>query len=182
MKVGDALRKNLEFWHWYPKLICEGLTEEQLHWQPEGHPNHIMFTLWHAYRSEDEIVHGLLIRQPSVFSSGGWAERLPVAEPGNPPFGTGLSRDQIAQIRLALDDLLEYAEAVRAAIQAYADGLGEEEASQEIPLPFFEGVYPMLGKVARAEVLAFFCIGHTAEHLGEVQYIKGLMGMKGAPL
>lgn len=182
MNVGDALRKNLEFWHWYPTLLCEGLTEEQLHWQPENHPNHIMFTLWHAYRSEDEIVHRLLIGQPSVFVSERWAERLPVTEPGNPPFGTGLTRDQIARIRLRLDDLLEYAEAVRGAVQKYADGLDGGEATHEVPLPFFQAVYPMLDKVSRAEVLSFFCIGHTAEHLGEVQYIKGLMGMTGAPL
>jgi hypothetical protein len=40
----------------------------------------------------------------------------------------------------------------------------------------------MIDRVSKAEVLAFFCIGHTAEHLGEVQYIKGLLGMTGAPL
>jgi hypothetical protein len=36
--------------------------------------------------------------------------------------------------------------------------------------------------LTKAEVLTFFCIGHTAEHLGEVQYIKGLLGLTGAPL
>jgi len=36
----------------------------------------------------------------------------------------------------------------------------------------------MLDSMSRTEVLAFFSIGHTAEHLGEVQYIKGLMGLK----
>ena len=40
----------------------------------------------------------------------------------------------------------------------------------------------MLDEMSRAEVLNFFCIGHTAEHLGEVQYIKGLLGKIGAPL
>ena len=182
MSVGDALRKNLEFWHWYPQLLCKGLTDEQLHWQPEEHPNHIMFAMWHAYRSEDEIIHGLLMQKPSVFVSGGWAQRLPVAEPGDPPFGTGLQRDQIAAICLRLDDLMDYAAAVCAAIQSYADALSQEEGAQQVPLPFFEPVYPMLDSMSRSEVLTFFCVGHTAEHLGEVQYIKGLMGLKGAPL
>ena len=50
-----------------------------------------------------------------------------------------------------------------------------------MPLPFFANVYP-LESASRAEVLSFFCIGHTAEHLGEVQYIKGLLGLTGAPL
>ena len=181
MTVGDALRKNLEFWHWYPALLCEGLTEEQLHWQPENHTNHMMFAMWHAYRSEDEIIHGLLMQKPSVFMRDGWAERLPVAEPGKPPFGTGLNREQIAAVRLNLGELLQYAKAVSASIQAYADGLSEEDGAEEVPLPFFAPVYPMLDRMSRAEVLSFFCIGHTAEHLGEVQYIKGLLGLTGAP-
>lgn len=182
MSVGDSLRKNLHFWHWYPQLLTEGLTEDQLHWQPETNPNHITFATWHAYRSEDEIIHNLLIHQPSVFTRDGWASRLPVAEPGTPPFGTGLTREQIARVRLPLPDLLEYATAVGEAIQAYADTLSEEEGAEEISLPFFTPVYPMIDRVSKAEVLTFFCIGHTAEHLGEVQYIKGLLGMTGAPL
>jgi hypothetical protein len=182
VSVGDSIRKNLQFWHWYPRLLCEGLTDEQLHWQPDAHPNHITFALWHAYRSEDEIIHGLLIKQPSLFMRDGWAARLPVAEPGNPPFGTGLNREQIAAIRLPLADVLDYADAVGVSIQAYADTLSEEEGAQDVPLPFFAPVYPMLDRASRAEVLSFFCIGHTAEHLGEVQYIKGLLGLTGAPL
>ena len=182
MSVGDSIRKNLQFWHWYPRLLCEGLTDEQLHWQPDAHPNHITFALWHAYRSEDEIIHGLLMKQPSLFARDGWAARLPVAEPGDPPFGTGLNREQIAAVHLPLSNVLDYAEAVGASIQAYADTLSEEEGAQDVPLPFFASVYPMLDSASRAEVLSFFCIGHTAEHLGEVQYIKGLLGLTGAPL
>jgi DinB family protein len=182
MSVGDALRKNLEFWHWYPTLLCEGLTDEQLHWQPENHANHMMFAMWHAYRSEDDIIHSLLMGKPSAFMREGWAERLPVAEPGKPPFGTGLNREQIAAVRLDFATLMDYAQDVRASIQGYADDLSEEEAAEEIPLPFFAPVYPMLDRMSRAEVLGFFCIGHTAEHLGEVQYIKGLLGLSGAPL
>lgn len=182
MKPGDALRKNLQFWHWYPRMLCEGLTEEQLHWQPEANPNHITFAIWHAYRSEDDIIHGLLMQRPGVFATHGWAERLPVAEPGEPPFGTGLSREQIARVHLDLDALLSYVDAVGQAITAYADSLTEDQANQPISLPFFATVYPMLDSMSRLEVLNFFCIGHVAEHLGEVQYIKGLLGLKGAPL
>lgn len=182
MKVGDRLRKNLEFWHWYPRLLCQGLTDAQLHWQPPGNSNHIVFALWHAYRAEDHILHRLLIGGPPVFEREGWARRLPVPQPGNPPIGTGLGRDQIAAIRLRLDDVLEYAEAVGRAVQAYVDGLTDEQAAEVVPLPFFQSIYPMLDAASREEIIAFFSIGHTAEHLGEVQYIKGLLGMRGAPL
>lgn len=182
MTVGEALRKNLDFWHWYPRLLCDGLSEEQLHWQHEGHPNHITYILWHAYRSEDDIIHGLLMGRPGVFYRDAWAERLPVKVTGDTPFGNGLSREQIAEVRLPLDTILEYAEAVRASIQDYADSLTDKQASELVQLPFFKEVYPGYDAMTRADVLNFFCIGHTAEHLGEVQFVKGLMGMKGAPL
>ncbi len=182
MSVGDGLRKNLYFWHWYPRLLCEGLTDEQLHWQPDAHPNHMTFAMWHAYRSEDEIIHGLLMQKPSLFVRDAWASRLPVADPGDPPFGTGLNRQQIAAVHVQLTDLLDYADAVCAAIQEYADGLSEAQGAEMIDLPFFTPVYPSMDRASRAEVLTFFCVGHTAEHLGEVQYIKGLLGLTGAPL
>jgi hypothetical protein len=182
VSVGDSLRKNLYFWHWYPRLLCEGLTEDQLHWQPDAHTNHITFAMWHTYRAADEIVHGMLAQQPSVFARDGWARRLQVANPGNPPFGTGLSREEVARVRIPLPDLLAYAEAVGDGIQAYADSLSDEGAAEEVPMPFFADVYPGLESMTKEEALLFFAIGHTAEHLGEVQYIKGLLGLKGAPL
>jgi hypothetical protein len=182
MNAGDAIRKNLEFWHWYPRMLCEGLSEEQLHWQPPGHPNHIMYILWHAYRSEDDLVHRLLVGKASVFQREGWAGRLHVEATGRSPFGNGMDREQIAALRLPLDAVLNYAEAVRSAIQEYADGLTVAQSQEMVPLPFFANVYPMLREATRMEVLTFFCVGHTAEHLGEVQYVKGLMGMQGAPL
>jgi hypothetical protein len=182
MNVGDGLRKNLEFWHWLPRLLCEGLTEEQLHWQPEGNPNHITFALWHAYRSEDEIIHMLLGRGPSLFRREDWGERLPVAETGDTRFGNGLNREQIASIRLPLDAVMDYAEAVGRAVQEHAGGMSLEEGAQMVPTPFFTHTYPMLDQMSKAEIISFFSIGHVAEHLGEVQYIKGLMGLQGAPM
>ena len=139
--------------------------------------------LWrHAYRSEDDITHGLLMQQPSLFYRDGWAERLPVAETGETRFGNGLNRDQITNIRLPLETVLDYAEAVGRAVQSYADSLSEEDGAELVPTPFFQPTYPMLDRMSRAEIISFFSIGHVAEHLGEVQYIKGLMGLQGAPM
>ena len=137
MSVGDGIRKNLHFWHWYPRLLCEGLTEDQLYWQPDANPNHMMFAIWHAYRSEDDIIHGLLMQKPSLFVRDGWSDRIPVPEPGNPPFGAGLNREQIAAIRPSLGVVLTYAEAVGNAIQAYADDLSDADGEEQIALPFF---------------------------------------------
>jgi hypothetical protein len=84
-------------------------------------------------------------------------------------------------VRLPIGTLFEYADAVGGAIQAYADTLSIEDGERVIPLPFFADVYG-IDSASVTEVLTFFCVGHTAEHLGEVQYIKGLLGLTGAPL
>jgi hypothetical protein len=177
-----ALKKNLEFWHWYPELLVQGLTPEQLAWQPDAHDTSIVFAIWHTYRAEDEILHGVVMQRPSVFASQGWAERLPVTQTGVTPFGNGLTREQIGGLRLDIDVLLAYAKAVGVSEIAYLESMSDDEAASEIKLPFFTGVYPNVDVMSKAETIAFFALGHTSEHLGEVQMVKGLMGMKGAPL
>ncbi len=182
MAANAALSKNITFWHWYPKLIVDGLTPDQLSWQPEGHDTSMMFALWHGYRSTDEIVHGLVMARPSVFTSNGWAARLPVAETGRTAFGNGLTREQIGNIRLDVSELLAYAKAVGASINDYLSSATDAQLAEEVALPFFASVYEGVDRLSRAEAVAFFAIGHVSEHLGEAQMVKGFLGMKGAPL
>jgi hypothetical protein len=159
----------------------EGLTREQLRWQPQGHDNSVIFSLWHAYRAGDELVHGLVMARPSVFKAEAWGERLTVPATGASPFGNGLDRDGIAAIDLDIDDVLAYARAVGESINGYLASASEQELTADVALPFFTGVYPHVDSMSRIETIAFFAIGHVSEHLGEVQFIKGLMGMRGAP-
>jgi hypothetical protein len=182
MAANAALAKNITFWHWYPELLVQGLTPEQLRWQPEGHDTSILFAIWHTYRACDELVHGVVMQRPSVFVNEGWAERLPVEKIGVTPFGNGASRAQIAAVDVPIADLLAYAKAVGVSINSYLESITDAQAAQELALPFFTGVYSEVDRMSRAETIAFFAIGHNSEHLGEVQFIKGMLGMKGAPL
>jgi len=182
MSATAAIVRNLAFWHWYPELLVEGLTAEQLRWQPEGHDTSINFAIWHSYRAADELCHGLVLQRPSVYSAGNWAERLPVAETGVTRFGNGLTRDQIGRLDFDAEQLVSYARAVGESISEWVTGASDKEAAEEVALPFFAGVYPGYERMSSLEAIAFFAIGHTAEHLGEVQMIKGLLGMRGAPL
>ena len=178
----NALEKNLAFWHWYPEMLVEGLTPEQLAWQPDGHDTSIQFAIWHAYRAEDEILHALVLQGPSVFTTGGWAERLPVPATGATPFGNGMSREQIGALRLDMDAVIAYARAVGERVATYLHELPDPDAAAGVALPFFAQVYPMVASMTNAETIAFFSIGHVSEHLGEVQFLKGMLGLKGAPL
>lgn len=176
------LARNIEFWHWYPELLVRDLAPAQLRWQPDSHDTTITFALWHTYRAADDLVHGYLLHAPSVFARDGWAARLPVSETGISPFGNGLSREQIAKIDLDIDEVLAYAKAVGASINAALDSMTPEQAAEEVALPFFSTAYPGYDRLPRLEAIVFFAIGHTSEHLGEVQMIRGMLGLKGAPL
>jgi hypothetical protein len=182
MAAHVALAKNIDFWCWYPELLVQGLTPDQMAWQPDDHDTSIVFAIWHAYRATDDLLHGMVMQRPTVFASQGWAERLPVSETGVTPFGNGLSREQIGRIRLETEPLLAYAKAVGASIKAYLAEISDEEAAAEVRLPFFSSVYPGVDVMSKAEAIVFFAVGHVSEHLGEVQFIKGLLGMQGAPL
>lgn len=182
MTSNVAIEKNLEFWHRYPELLLKDLSPEQLYWQPENHDSSIIFALWHAYRAEDDLVLGFVGRRPTVFASQNWVQRLPVSETGVSPFGNGMSREQIGRIRLDPAAVMAYAKAVGDGVTSYLASLSDAEAAEEISLPFFKGVYDGVDAVPRSEAIVFFSIGHVTEHLGEVQLLKGLLGLKGAPL
>jgi uncharacterized damage-inducible protein DinB len=180
MQLRDVLDTNISFGHWFTEFLVKDLTFEQLHWQPSPESHHIAFALWHTIRTEDDIIQGFLQQRPSVWIQGGWAERLglPSSEQG-----TGWTPDQTAQARIRdLGEFLEYMHAVDKAALEYVRSLDDARANEKIPMPFFEGTYPMLKEMSRGELLAFMCIGHNGEHLGEIQYLRGLQGLKGAPL
>lgn len=180
--VTAALIRNVTFWFAYPELLLPGLANDQLRWQPEGSDNSITFATWHAYRAADDLCHGLVLGQPSVFMRGGWESRLPVKETGRSPFGNGLTRAQIGQLDLDPGALIDYAKAVGESINGWLSGASADELGREVVLPFFATVYPGYDKMSVAEAIMFFAIGHVSEHLGEVQLIKGMLGLQGAPL
>lgn len=177
-----ALARNLAFWHWYPELLLSDLSAEQLRWQPPGQDTSIAFATWHSYRAADELCHGLVLQRPSVYSMGGWAERLPLNEAAATPFGNGLSREQIGRLEFGSAELIAYARAVGESLNGWLAQAPDEELAAPVSLPFFAATYPGYETMSRVEAVMFFAVGHTAEHLGEVQLVRGLMGLKGAPL
>jgi len=78
----------------------DGLTSEQLHTVPAGHPraNTIAWNLWHYVRTEDNVVRfALQNRRPTVWVEGGYPERLglhPAAQ------GTGMSTAEAQALRI----------------------------------------------------------------------------------
>src|SRR2546426_7307807 len=82
MTLLESLSTDLRRLHDVLDKSLDGLTIEQLHMVPAGHPkaNTIAWNLWHYVRTEDNVVRfALQNRRPTVWVEGGYPERLGVA-------------------------------------------------------------------------------------------------------
>src|SRR6266704_840805 len=100
MTLLESLSTDLQRLHDVLDKSLDGLTTDQLHTVPAGHPkaNTIAWGLWHYARTEDNVVRFVLQkRRPTVWAEGGYAEKL-----GLPPVaqGTGMSTEEAQALRL----------------------------------------------------------------------------------
>jgi DinB superfamily len=124
----------------------------------------------HIIFSEDGIVQGMLQKKTPLYHSQGWASRLNVAMPANPQFDPTWGR----AVRMNLPSFREYAKAVYAATDAYVASLGPPDLERKVDTGF-------VGEQTVGYVLGNICVGHVAEHNGEIAALKGVQGLKGLP-
>ena len=91
MTAAEFIHVELKRLHTMLDGTLSGITVEQLHAVPAGHTkaNTLAWALFHCTRTEDNVVRFVLQnRRPTVWTEGGYAERL-----GLPPVaqGTGMS-------------------------------------------------------------------------------------------
>ncbi|MEE8470751.1 MAG: DinB family protein, partial [Dehalococcoidia bacterium] len=67
MKVNDFALQDLNEAQTALTQAIDGLTQEELMWQPQPGANHIAFILWHMLRVEDWFFHYLFQRIPQVW-------------------------------------------------------------------------------------------------------------------
>ncbi len=174
MTLIEFIQAELKRLHTLFDAAIAGLTPEQWHAVPggSGRANHIAFELWHFYRTEDNIVRFILQgRRPTVWMEGGWAERLalpPVAQ------GTGMTAADAQALRIAdLDGFAEYVRAVRASTGEY---LAQPDATTfDQPV-----MVKPLGEMPAVRALGQVVVTHGFTHLGEIELIRTLLGLKPA--
>ncbi len=158
-RLHDALDKSLD-----------GLTPEQLHMVPAGHPkaNTIAWNLWHYARTEDNVVRfALQNRRPTVWVEGGYPEALglhPAAQ------GTGMSTEEAQALRLKDPALFAgYMKKVWASSEEYVQTLTPADLDRKVALKF-------VGEMPLARVLATVGVTHGFTHFGEIELARTLVG------
>lgn len=145
-----------------------GVTDGQFNWSPPGTINPIKSVLLHAVAGEDLFFQALIQGRPPLWATGGWADRIGLAQAP----GGGQGWDEARRTPLALAPVQEFVAAVREATQAYLARLSDDELDRRVS---FFGADSTV-----AAVLARF-VAHTAGHAGEIAAVKGMQGLQGLP-
>lgn len=151
-------------------VVTGDLTDDQLSWRPAARAHSIGFTMWHTARADDNVQADLTGR-PLEWDAGGYAARW-----GHPERGVGTGWDDERAAALALpprDELLGYVRLVFAALDGAVAGLDETWFTRPLRSRF------MGGDSTYGEVVVV-CMSHDNRHLGEMEYIKGLLGLRGS--
>ncbi len=150
--------------------LVEDLDDAQLGWRPSPEAHNIAWTLWHMARADDNFQAGVTTR-PLVWSEGDFAARWGYPERGA---GTGMDDAQAASLpRPSKTDLLDYVRRAFAAADDAVDMIDERRAPEMHDSPF------MGGRSTYGDALVV-SVTHDNRHLGEIEYIKGLLGLRGS--
>ncbi|MGH7356429.1 MAG: DinB family protein [Candidatus Rokuibacteriota bacterium] len=170
MTIVELLHLELKRLHRALDGTLDGLTPEQLHAVPAGHPkaNTIAWGLWHVTRTEDNVVRFVLQnRRSPVWTEGGYGERL-----GLPPVaqGTGMSTAEAQALRIKDVALFrEYMQKVWAST---------DELLVTAQPGFWDTKVTIkpLGEMEAVRAIAQVCVAHSFTHFGEMDLARLLVG------
>jgi len=163
METKDYIQAQFDYLHVSLLNITDGLSAEELAWQP-GAANSIGFLILHIARSEDINIMMRLQAKPQVWVSGKWYEKYHLTAEETT---FGWTEEKLATFKYPdLKEMLAYAEAVRAETKKYLAGVTPQELERIVNLSY-------LGDIAIGKPFARMII-HLSGHVGEMSYIRGL--------
>lgn len=147
-------------------VLLDGLDAETAHVMPDGRCGSIAWLLWHAARQMDVQV-AELSGQPTVWESGGWAERLGVPR-GPQDFGLGDGPHDIAAVQVAnVADLGVHLRECCDAVAAYLGTLSAADLDDIIDRSYT----PVVSRGVRLVSV----IDDAVSHVGQAAYVRGLL-------
>jgi hypothetical protein len=168
----NFMRSGLRELHRGYRDAVADLSVEQLHWRANDHGCPIAFILWHYYRTADNVIQFVIQRKPTVWLEGGWDQKFGLDRIAQ---GTGMSLEDAQALRInSKEDFLTYMDAVAGATDGFLADLDDQALEQKTT------VKP-LGEIPVRNAIGTMCLTHGFTHLGEVQHLRGLLGLRGMP-
>jgi DinB family protein len=154
--------------------VVDGLSDEQLAWRPSARAHSMGWTLWHIARCADKFAAEAsgtmeIWQRERLADHWGMADALL----GSNGVGTGVDDETAASLRPPRRDLLiDYAQRAFAVLDKFVGQLDPPGIEREHESFFTDGP----ASVGRALIAS---MAHDARHLGELEYVKGLLGLRG---
>jgi hypothetical protein len=180
MEMKDLVRNGFDNVKRALDRTLDGLTPEELKWQPRPDANSIGLIFFHSIRSEDRLIH-ILQDKTQFWESEKWYQKFnKTIEDG----GAHYTAEQVATFVVPdVKDLLAYSELIRKNTLEYLKGLKPKDFDKKVNLP------PPPAPVAMPagnppphrppfELIVGSMLMHEvtelAGHAGEISYIRGL--------
>jgi len=148
------------------EIALEGLTEEDLNWQPKPDSNSIGWLTWHLTRWQDVQVSSFLKRE-QLWIKDGWYEKFGrPADAGD--HGSGHKPDDLAKFKSPdAVTLIGYHQAVLAQTKSYLKSLSASDLDKVIEGTPFQPP-PTVGM----SIVGVLSDG--MQHAGQAAYVRGL--------
>ena len=149
----------------------DGLTREDLNWQPRPDCNSIGWTTWHLTRALDAIISSIT-GEEQLWIKDGWHSKF--QRPPDPEdSGFGHTPEQVSAFKSPdVQTLLDYHRAVLERSKLYFLTLSKADLDRELDEPWFQPL-PTVG-VRLVSILA-----DSLLHAGQAAYVRGLRQGKG---
>ena len=152
--------------------LVADLSDDQLSWAPQARAHSLAFTLWHIARCDDNYMRVHIQGRPEIWQEEGWHHRLGLDQEST---GMLISDEEAYALRLpGKQELLAYARRVWDEVSTSVQGLGPEESARPV-----NQVERTRGLTVE-QVIITHIYGHDNRHLGEMEYLKGLLGLRGS--
>ena len=144
---------------------------------PPGLANPLGATYAHVVCSEDMVVQGMFRQVPPLLATT-WAGRTGLSEPMPTPgpdwaeYGPWTRR-----VKVDLDALRAYAQAVGVQTDGWLSGLGDADLDRPMDLSAIG-----LGQHTWATAIALLVGNHLGTEAGEIAVLKGIQGARGYPI
>jgi len=169
MDIRDVLIDGINQMNEWMAEAVSPLTTEQYNFLPAGKTVSIGFNAWHIARTQDNITNFVFQRKQPIWIEGGYFERMNLPKVDQ---GTGMGLEDARAVTIADPALLrEYSAKVAADCAAFL---------KTVPLETLEEIQMIkpLGEMPRWRVFRQVVMTHGFMHLGEINAIKGQLGLQ----
>jgi hypothetical protein len=183
------LAKHCDECHQAALRLVSDLSEDQFRWRPEVGPQSIGWNLWHIGRWDDFLAEVFLTRASALARIGPaaqvWKSRdlatkwgLTSSDLGFEDAGTGLSDAEATAIRLPdKEEVVTYVTEAFEQLDRVVAEVDDSLLPQIVPPP---QLFPSQAHQDSYGDNLMIWITHSYEHLGMMEAVKGMLGLRGS--